>query len=256
MTAPVVDASGAHDLALAGTARVTQLAIRARLLQDVVRLWPALDRHRLSDTFPSWLRAMMTVTRLYHRESASAAARAYKAARSHATQLPAPDGLIRLPSAPSDEWLTRAYGYAGPGMLTRDTARPNTALTTTLGTAARLAAAGGRTTTVGTVLHDPETVGWYRVTDGNPCYFCALLASRGVVYKAHSFDSSDARFHGPGEFKVHNNCGCDAAPAFRDGPPLPDVTSEARRVYNDSTGGMPNKDRLQAFRKAWDARNQ
>lgn len=56
---------------------------------------------------------------------------------------------------------------------------------------------------------DPASVGWRRVTTGSGCKFCAMLGSRGAVYK-----EATARF------ASHANCHCTAAPVFegQDGP--------------------------------------
>ncbi|HET6916601.1 MAG TPA: hypothetical protein VFH56_10980 [Acidimicrobiales bacterium] len=240
------------SLEIAASARTAQLAIRARLLRDVTALWPTLDAKRLAETWPGWLRAMSLLIRNYHSQSSVAASAAYRAARQAATQSPAPSSLVKLAPQPSEEWLRKALGYSGPGMLKWDKARPNTALSTTLGTASRVALDGGRTTTLDTIKADPAAKGWYRVTDGQPCAFCAMLASRGVVYKGHSFDKSDPRFHGPGEFKVHNDCGCSLAPAFsRSHETLPDLNRTAATVWSGATDGVHYKQALQAFRKAW-----
>lgn len=238
-------------------ARTAQLAIRAQLLRDVTRLWPLLDPKRLDETWPGWVRAMMTLVRNYHGQSAAAAARAYLRSREHATLSPAPQSLIKLAPPPSEDWMARAFGYSGPGLLERDTVRPNTALSTTLGTAARITLDGGRTTTLDTVKADPVAYGWFRITDGDPCAFCALLASRGVVPKStlylseHSFDASNARFEGPGLAKVHNDCGCSMAPAFSRSQVLPDVNQRAAEVYANRGPGNA----LTAFRAAWATRD-
>lgn len=234
---------------IASSARQMQLAIRARLMQDVTRLWPLLDAKRLDTTFSGWLRAMTMLVRSYRGQSAAAASSAYRIAREHATMSPAPASLVKIAPEPDPEWLSRAFGYSGPGMLSRDTARPNTALTMTLGTASRVVLDAGRTTTLDTVKADPVAVGWYRVTDGKPCAFCALLASRGIVYKEHSFDGSNGRFTGDGMSKVHNDCGCGFSPAFNRDHALPDISQQAAEVYRNRGDGDP----LVAFRKAWAA---
>lgn len=240
-------------LEVAAAARVAQLTVRAQLLRDVAKLWPLLDAKRLDTTFPGWLRAMSVLVRNYRGQSAQVAASAYRASREVATQSPAPRSLIKFAPEPSQEWLDRAFGYSGPGMLNRDTARPNTALSTTMGTASRIVLDGGRTTTIETVKADPVALGFYRVTDGAPCAFCALLASRGVVPKStlylseHSFDASNARFTGPGMAKVHNDCGCSMAPVFGRHQELPEVNRKAAEVYQNRGRGNA----LVAFRKAW-----
>lgn len=235
MTAPTLTPTG--TLAAATAARSVQLTIRAQLLRDVARLWPVLDVKRLDETFPGWLRAMSMLVTNYHGQSAVAASRFYRAVRSQAIQSPTPSSLIRLAPPPDEDWLARAFGFSGPGMLTQDTARPGTALSTTLGTAARIGLDGGRTTIIDTVHADPVAVGWYRLTDGSPCAFCALLASRGIAYKSEA--SAD--------FKSHNDCGCSAAPAFTHGQELPAISRDAQRVYRERGKG----DAMTAFRKAW-----
>jgi hypothetical protein len=107
-----------------------------------------LDRKRLDETWPGWIRAMSLLVRNYHGQSAQAAASSYRAAREQATHSPAPRSLIRLAPEPSQDWLDKAFGYSGPGQFQRDAARPNTALSTTLGTAARITLDGARTTTL------------------------------------------------------------------------------------------------------------
>lgn len=75
----------------------------------------------------------------------------------------------------------------------------------------RHAQAGGRDTVIRAADRDPVALGWVRVTRPEPCFFCAMLASRSLNYRAYkdgSFEMSDARFSGPGDAKVHDECGC------------------------------------------------
>lgn len=60
----------------------------------------------------------------------------------------------------------------------------------------------GRDMTMQTARHNHER--FRRVTDGKPCAFCAMLASRGPVYV--SMDTAD--------FRAHGACGCTAEIAF------------------------------------------
>jgi hypothetical protein len=73
---------------------------------------------------------------------------------------------------------------------------------------------------------DDDARGWTRVSDGNPCSFCAMLIGRGPVYS-----------EGTADFEAHDGCGCSAAPVFR----------------NDKTGGW-NDDSRQ-MRELYDASN-
>lgn len=54
---------------------------------------------------------------------------------------------------------------------------------------------------------DDDARGWARVSDLNPCHFCAMLVSRGPVYS-----SVTARF------QAHDGCGCSAKPVMRNDP--------------------------------------
>lgn len=226
----------AAAIALAMAARGVQLAIRAQLLRDVVKLWPLLDRARLDETSGPWKRLMAATVGTYRDQSSVAAGRFYQAARAQALQIPTPASVVRLAPPADPEWVAQAFGYSGPGMLNKDTAVPNTALTTTLGTAARIVADAGRQTVQDSIKHDDRAVGWYRVTDAEPCAFCALLAARGVVYKKATVG-----------FKSHNDCGCIGAPAFSRDHPLPELSQIAADVYLNRGDGPA----LPAFRKAW-----
>ena len=63
---------------------------------------------------------------------------------------------------------------------------------------------------VGAGVAEAGVVGWARVSlSGDPCYFCAMLISRGAVYKTNAsgtFDSSGDIYH--------TNCRCVAVPIY------------------------------------------
>lgn len=85
------------------------------------------------------------------------------------------------------------------------------------GAVARHAQAGGRQTVFDNATRDRVALGYVRVTREKPCFFCAMLASRGIGYRPYkegAFDLSDARFTGDGDAKVHDNCGCSLKPVY------------------------------------------
>ena len=91
-----------------------------------------------------------------------------------------------------------------------------------VGAALRHAQAGSRQTIHDNAERDEVAIGYVRVTKNDPCHFCAMLASRGLRYRAFkegSFDLSDARFTGDGDAKVHDNCGCSLKPVYTDNDP-------------------------------------
>lgn len=70
---------------------------------------------------------------------------------------------------------------------------------------------------------DDDALGWARVSDSSPCYFCAMLVSRGPVYSALT-----------ARFQAHDGCGCSAKPVMK----------------NDPSGGWSAD--ATALRKLWD----
>jgi hypothetical protein len=125
------------------------------------------------------------------------------------------------------------------------------------GSALRHAANGGRAALDQTRQADPVAVGYYRQTKADPCYFCAMLASRGVVYKEGSFDESDARFEGDGKAKVHDHCVCFNRPVYMKNVGLPDTNVRAASLWSELTGkdrqGEPLGPVIE-FRRRWEGR--
>jgi hypothetical protein len=73
---------------------------------------------------------------------------------------------------------------------------------------------GGRKTLIDASESDATALGYVRVTKDSPCFFCAMLASRGLVFAADSFEDSDPRFTGDGTAKVHDSCQCSMKPVY------------------------------------------
>jgi hypothetical protein len=137
------------------------------------------------------------------------------------------------------------------------------------GAAVRHALNGGRAFMARAVETDPAVVGWYRVTKARPCSFCAVLASRGAVYREDSFEASDPRWIGDGEEKVHDHCACTLAPLYGRAQAIPDaslgytelwyaslkanekdvIAGRAREVGQRFSG----KDALNSFRRRYEA---
>ncbi|MEV4739799.1 hypothetical protein [Streptomyces sp. NPDC049555] len=114
----------------------------------------------------------------------------------------------------------------------------------------RLAAQAGRRTIEKAARADPEAVGWVRVTGGNACAFCALLAMRGLVFA----DSTRARRTAAGD-PYHDRCACTAEPVFRGRPsdPEPEI-AEWEALYYDASHGVYGAEKVRAFRRAYDAK--
>ncbi len=108
---------------------------------------------------------------------------------------------------------------------------------------------GGRDAMDEVIRQDKRVVGYVRVTRDNPCFFCAMLASRGPVYEDQSFADSDPRFQGPGDQKVHDGCGCSLVPLYsRENPEFLARTREFEDLWKQ-TGSLIK------FRQAFEGRS-
>jgi hypothetical protein len=70
-----------------------------------------------------------------------------------------------------------------------------------------------RDTVLGNRRRDPEAVGWRRISSGNGCKFCRMLADRGAVYKRDT-----------ATFASHEHCNCTAQPVFVGSEPGPEAS--------------------------------
>lgn len=117
----------------------------------------------------------------------------------------------------------------------------------------RHAQAGGRQTIYENSAKDDTALGWVRVTRAKPCAFCAMLASRGLQYrsfKQDSFISSDARFTGDGDAKVHDSCQCSLKPVYFKDDPLVGRTEKFADMW--SMWGAGGGDAALRFRRGYD----
>lgn len=128
--------------------------------------------------------------------------------------------------------------------------------TAAAGASARHALAGGRSSIINAVQADRVALGFYRNTREGCCYFCAALASRGVVYKEDSFVASDARFednpNDPSTAKVHDHCYCTLEPVYSRTAELPQRNEAFTTLWYDSTGSVSGEEKMRAFRRAYE----
>lgn len=122
------------------------------------------------------------------------------------------------------------------------------------GAATRHVMNGGRDEIQSALAEDREALGYIRVTDGDPCYFCAMLASRGPVYDDESFDQSDPRFIGKGEHKVHDHCGCGVEPVYSRKAKWPGKARAAETAWIDLSNELGKVPTINDFRKRWEGR--
>jgi hypothetical protein len=129
-----------------------------------------------------------------------------------------------------------------------------TAAKTAAGSAMRHTLSGGRDVIREAAKSDELALGWARVTQAQPCYFCAMLASRGFTYGDKAFEQSNALFQGDGTAKVHDSCQCTMVPTFHRDDELPDHSAEFAKLWADVTGDVYGREKVRKFRAAYENR--
>lgn len=94
-----------------------------------------------------------------------------------------------------------------------------------LAEAHKIIMAAGRGVVRESARADSRAIGWRRVTDGDPCTFCAMLCSRGPAYTSEAKALSKAGSDDP----YHSHCGCTVEVVYGDWVP-----TEAEQVYVDA----------------------
>jgi len=211
--------------------RRQQLALRASVVRDVMKLWPAWQPSR-PDSYQAFERAMVLLVQSRSVQSAAISARYYelfravdapgrKVVRTVALAVARDEAAIR--AAVSSTARAGVYAALGAGQ-TYEAAMRN-GFVRVAGAASREVLNGGRDTIVNEVQRDPTAQGWARVTSGNPCGFCGMLASRGPVYKEES-----------ASFEAHDHCSCDAEPVY-EGSEWPGKGREFQQLWKE-TGSL------------------
>jgi hypothetical protein len=186
--------------------RTGQLAIRARSLQDMLRIWPMLDLTSLASSVSSFSSAAAAMLLGYWSEAGLSTVgyveefRDAERARGPAPRFrPAP-----APTAAEVAGLIRGSALTGIINARRAGANPDRAmangLVKTLGQVGKLVLDGGRSTLLRASAVDPAAKGWERQASASACEFCDMLASRGPVYKSQKTSG----------FEAHPSCGCTA----------------------------------------------
>lgn len=119
------------------------------------------------------------------------------------------------------------------------------------GSAERLVLSGERDTVDATVEESDEIVGWRRVSDGDPCAFCAMLVSRGAVYK----DARSAGDVSAGGVPYHDRDGCTAVPLYEH-EDEPTEVADLYQQWLDATKGKSGDNALRAWRRHWEGQGE
>lgn len=223
--------------------RLLQGRISAGAISDLLQLWSTVDPTNLKGTIDPFVRAALSIVQARHRASATTASRYYVSFR----QVEGVRGAIAVTTAAPPPAAAVAGAIRGAGLagikrarergLTVAQAHQN-GFVKLAGSAAQLVAGGGRDTLIGAVAGDPQAQGYQRVTDGDPCAFCAMIAGRGILAK----DEAGA------SFEAHGHCGCTAEPAFEGSSLLP-ANERFRQAWRESTVGLSGGEAINAYRR-------
>lgn len=150
----------------------------------------------------------------------------------------------RIDWAESDRAARHSLLVTGPGELKRQASMGRTeqqakdrGLVVVSGSISRQVLNGGRTATLTSVAADQQAIGWARLTDGDPCAFCIVLASRGPAYKSEASAG----------FQAHDNCACIPVAVFSKTAAWPGQAREFRRLYDRVAAGQ--KDPINTLRR-------
>lgn len=220
----------------AASAQLSQAGLAAVVAAQIPGLLRAIDVHNLESSQHDLTVLLHELTARYGLAAATLAVQQYRQAREAA-------GLGRITVIPAS-----TAGIAQVGVATRwalsglygpepDLAAFRTKLT---GVAEKLVLDPGRRTIIDNTHRDRQARGWARVPEANPCAFCALLATRGAVYKRDTVG-----------FRSHDHCRCHAEPIFGRYEP-PEQVQAWRDIYASIPHGSPRQMRAN-FRAAYDA---
>lgn len=228
--------------------RLAQARLGAETVEQLLEVWPLLDPADIDTTTARWLRIAIRVVTAQRRRSALLAANYLSTFR--AIEL----GVTATPIAPViadtiiTEQVATSLTVTGPYQLKKSMGLKipePTAVSRAQASSARAGMRhslnGGRDTIIDTVTADKRALGWARTTSGKPCAFCAMLASRGPVYKT----KAGARF------RAHDDCHCGVEPVYHTNAEWPAGGRRYHEIWQESTRSLePGDTALNAFRRA------
>lgn len=220
-------------------------AVRKDVVRSLIPLFSTLDESDLNRTFPGYESKASEVIRDGQQRASRLAVQFYSESREaahaggHEPRLPA-----RLASP---EQLRTSMFVTGPVEVKRAMAEGATRAeamkrgqVATSGSGSRIAANAGRFHIEDLVKADEQATGWQRVIQSQkPCTFCAMLTSRGAVYKGRYVPRT----------QYHDHCSCVAVPLFQ-GSKKHQQAQFYAALWAESTKGLRGKKAVAAFRKA------
>lgn len=218
----------------------SQAQVAALVMYQFAKVWASLDVDDLPGTLPQVTTMAQTLVQQWGQVAAVVAAEYYADERAQLRNLVSPFTPMPAETAPPEE-VEKAVKWATKGLWSK-TPDVEAAQVLTQGAVTKMALDPARETVIQSVKQDPAAIGWARITDGDPCAFCAMLASRGPVYKSEQ----------QAGFEAHDHCKCSAAPFFsKDDAAL----LSSKHLYDEwkrVTHGHSGRGAIRAWRDYWD----
>lgn len=264
------------------------------LVPVVARSWRVVDFHDLSRTELPWVESVLPSAREAYVRSQGLTADfipSYRDAKRFQDELDMSPGvvtlwddsrastdvlggntddaeIVMLPPTLDERATVASLLAAGPGSVKHRMPAPRdesmaVGLSNAVGAVIEKSINGGREYARAYANASPDVVGWQRITDSDPCAFCALLASRGPRYfNLARIAATDAKYtsddgdDGEEAAKVHFHCKCSLIPVFDGSPePLSGWARTAREVWemeSNLPAGSGWKDRRREYRRRYD----
>jgi hypothetical protein len=243
-------ASLAVQAYLADAFRSSQALLAMQMVAQVMAVWKQLN---LADVRSSWPVLRMALAQAIRQEFTVSAqqANAYFLESRLAAGVTDTPPVLTLPEMPVQELITAVLDSTGPYRLLASIKAATQPLpqvfqasgTVLAGAATRLVLNGGRQALLSAVQDDQRALAWLRVTASNPCAFCAMLASRGAVYKSEQSAG----------FQAHGHCRCTAAAVFSENDAgFIAQNNLLQQEWKRVTKGHSGKYALRAWRRYWD----
>lgn len=226
--------------------RLAQARLGAQVVAQVRAAWPLLDPQDFDRSIRQWLRVVLPTVAANRRTSATLAANYLNTFRTLETgKLTAVSPA--LADAIDPKAVTTSMTVTGPASIRAGLARGGRfAQVMEIAEAASARAAmrhvlnGGRETIEATVRADRTALGYARATSGKPCHFCAMLASRGPVYRSEESAG----------FQAHDGCSCSLEPVYRRDADWPAGARRYQELWQETTRGLSGDEARNAFRQA------
>lgn len=245
--------------------RARQLAIRAQFLQQLHKAWPLLDPLRLDATALAWLDLMIDLVTGFWSRSVTVSLEYYDTIRKAETSSGAFHAdHLRDVIIPNLEQIRAVLIATGPAKIKHDTMTTDRSVLTIAsnamvevsGAASRLVMNGGRDAIDEAVHADKLAVGYARVLGPRPCYWCAMLASRGPVYRSEDVALRATERSKRAGKEYHDHCMCQAEPVFRHltRDEWPDHIRDLADLWNEAKKDTSNRKTINVFRSLFEAR--